>query len=358
MSEFQIRHDMLIAQSPHPETVSGGIVTFTPNAAYPLKSCRAIFEPLQSGSGNASPSNVRPITGWTVLNVYRSGKNVIPYDVEFTDNYFITSSGAVSYNDAYKYTADYLPIAPSTTYTCQMERLVASNVAFSVAMYDKSFTFVERQVAIRAAESSVGLKTGQITTPSNVRYIRISVPVYTSVINYQIEVGSTATSYEAFSGRTFPVTWQSEAGTVYGGYVDMISGELVQTYGHKAFTGSETYTDYSTVAVCESVVPQGLSLSGSDLVCSHGLFSSGAVGWSDSSLIKFQFDYSAFGASGLSELIALFQAQDQNGTPVQITYKLAEPISYQLTAQKIASLTGMNTVWNNASTTSVTYWTH
>ena len=47
----------------------------------------------------------------------------------------------------------------------------------------------------------------------------------------QIEVGSTSTTYEAYSTpTTYPVSW-SEHGTIYGGYVDAVTGEGKETIG-------------------------------------------------------------------------------------------------------------------------------
>ena len=37
------------------------------------------------------------------------------------------------------------------------------------------------------------------------------------------------TVWEPYHGQTYSINWTSELGTIYGGYVDLISGELVQT---------------------------------------------------------------------------------------------------------------------------------
>ena len=51
------------------------IASFYPTERYIQKLVLGI-EPVQSGTGNPSPDNVRPISGWTGLNVYRMGVNV------------------------------------------------------------------------------------------------------------------------------------------------------------------------------------------------------------------------------------------------------------------------------------------
>lgn len=51
------------------ETATGSIASFTDGANVPVKDLVAEIVPLQSGSGDPSPDNVRPITGWTECNV-------------------------------------------------------------------------------------------------------------------------------------------------------------------------------------------------------------------------------------------------------------------------------------------------
>lgn len=56
---------------PETKSASGSIITITDGAENaPLKSCVVNIEPVQSGSGDPSPSNIRPISGWTQVNVW------------------------------------------------------------------------------------------------------------------------------------------------------------------------------------------------------------------------------------------------------------------------------------------------
>ena len=67
-------------------TVTGNPATFTTDVARALTAFTIPFTPIQSGSGDPSPDNVRPITGITGLNVYRSGadtSNPTTYSVSF-----------------------------------------------------------------------------------------------------------------------------------------------------------------------------------------------------------------------------------------------------------------------------------
>ena len=53
-------------------TVTGNPVSFETNVAKPLTECLLSFSPVQSGTGDPSPENIRPITGITGANVYLS----------------------------------------------------------------------------------------------------------------------------------------------------------------------------------------------------------------------------------------------------------------------------------------------
>ena len=50
-------------------TASGSIATFTDGSTLPMRKLEVEIEPVQSGSGEPSPTNVRPISGWDECNV-------------------------------------------------------------------------------------------------------------------------------------------------------------------------------------------------------------------------------------------------------------------------------------------------
>lgn len=66
----------IIANSPHLSSASGAIASFSDGADLPLKSLLVDIEPVQSGSGDPSPTNIRPISGWNAVNV-KNGNTVI-----------------------------------------------------------------------------------------------------------------------------------------------------------------------------------------------------------------------------------------------------------------------------------------
>ena len=60
-------------------TVSGSIANFSDGADdLPMSELIVSISPVQSGSGDPAPDNIRPISGWTGCNVTRTGKNLVP----------------------------------------------------------------------------------------------------------------------------------------------------------------------------------------------------------------------------------------------------------------------------------------
>ena len=56
------------------DTASGPIASFPDGAdGLPVKALTVAIEPVQSGTGDPSPTNVRPISGWTGCNISHSG---------------------------------------------------------------------------------------------------------------------------------------------------------------------------------------------------------------------------------------------------------------------------------------------
>ena len=81
---------------------------------------------------------------------------------------------------------------------------------------------------VRVSASTASTNPYGTFTVSEEDYYRFWVadtsPEY--VVNFQLELGSTASAYEPYQGTTIPISWQSSAGTVYGGTLDVTTGAL------------------------------------------------------------------------------------------------------------------------------------
>ena len=188
----------------------------------PLNSLKVSVEAKQAGSGTPSPTNVRPISGWTEANVTRCGKNLFD-----KDNADILTGQALNYQTGLTYpttawsVSNYIEIKPSITYT--LNAMPSGNN--TVVFYDSEKAYISGDTAF-----------GTKTTPSNAKYLRFDYKTeYLAIM--QLEKGETATTYEAYNGKTVTIQFGQ---TVYGGELDVVNGELKVTHGYIASYNGET----------------------------------------------------------------------------------------------------------------------
>lgn len=206
---------------------SGNIASFDDGGNNkPLKSLKVAINPVQSGSGDPSPSNVRPISGWTGANVARLGKNLFN-KATVTSSKGLNASGTLI-NVNWCSVSDYIAVKPNTAY--HMAHGVGNSSLCGGAYYTADKTFI-------TYINSAGLKDADFsfTTSNNVEYIRLNVTT-ANLNTAQIELGTTATEYEPYAGTTYPITW-SEAGKVFGGTLDVTNGKLKARPYYASYNG-------------------------------------------------------------------------------------------------------------------------
>ena len=159
------------------------------------------------------------------------------------------------------------------------------------------------------------------------------------------------------NGSAVPVSWESEAGTVYGGYVDLVSGELVAEWTSVIYDGSETWgvsygVNFYTMAPATFVRPS----SSQTLICNEvksidaaESLVNGTCKITGSGNVNFQ----------IGKMIGISTVDDfklwLKDHPIQICSALTTPIHYQLAPQAIRAITGSNTISSDGGTITVTY---
>ena len=199
------------------DTATGNPVVFSTEVAKPLVSLKANFLPIQSGTGDPSPTNIRPITGWTGLDVLHGGKNL--YDKTKGKEGFVWWQGSelVGYNE-FK-SSDKIPVVPNSKYTLSKDATGQNQLQY----FDASGNYIDQSL------NSLGNTVSTITIPDNVYFVAFNIKI-TALDSVQFEAGQTATSYEPYTAPTsYPVTWTTH-GTIYGGYVDLVTGEVWGTW--------------------------------------------------------------------------------------------------------------------------------
>ena len=344
------------------------IVTFDANMRGKIKSFKAIIQFEQTGSGDPSPTNIRPITYFTGADMGFTGRNIFDADrASFVVGKYISNTGAITSQSGYKYTDHRIPVKPSTTYTVQFDKTTQSR-GFTVPFYDESDTFISRATAFSSSSSS-GHKTGTFTTPSNCAYIRFSCG--TAFTNIMIEEGSTEHTYDAFC-NTYGIDWSGNAGNVAIGTFDLISGKLtveaaavvVREINAVSSTGKyaiQRLGDYNTIRMqegtcnclkkCEQTI--GYLEGGSQWRMSY----SSTIG-----------DYLGFTINGKpseeeetdEDKIAAVNTElatlNHNGTPMVFVYYPKDPVVFQFTPEQIKTIVGTNNSWADPFDVKVEYW--
>ena len=299
------------AQSVLPtDTASGAIASFPDGAEdAAVKSLVAQIAPVQSGSGDPSPDNIRPITGFTGCKVSRTGKNILDFSaVQQYANWSATLApyGTANTNDSNR--GFLLPAVSGETYTISFG---IDSASFPIYLYlcrangtdsterlmPFSFEAFRSNHYTFTAESGwfYFLRMGTTSSASgfNTQMSKISFA--------QLEVGSTVTDYEPYSGDTYTIAFPAEAGTVYGGTLDVTNGVLTVTKG---------------------LIPS----------------------------------YSGEALPG--EWISSMDVYAQGVTPTtgaQVCYDLASPVTYQLTPTEVTTLLGVNNIWADTGDVAVDY---
>lgn len=355
-------------------TASGRIVIFNAIDA-PLQKLRVDFEPIQAGSGDPSPDNVRSITGYPGINV-----NIARNDNFFIGGDWTRASSVIS--------APEQPIIFEDDDTEYTYYNIDSNRSCYIFAYDSNGEFVGRNSGSKRSHCTVkrtsfssggGTKAYDSIRSLVFKYYSVPTEITPEMITESCRIMLLRGAYdESRQGTYIPGVIDSyteafdEVGTVYGGYIDLITGELVVNRGFVTVDGS-TYkisgkantaqTDRVRFYTAANSIP-GLNYGSgreADLVVSNIL----GVPNGESDTLSYtpplvcagmynsQF-YFSFPLSYNLETVAEANAWLAEH-PIQISYLLRTPQSYQLSPQTISTIRGSNALWSDAGPVTVTY---
>lgn len=324
-------------------TVSGDIASFRTPSRVPIESLKLHFLPKQEGSGDPSPLNVRPITGWTGCKLFRpSGIN--QWDEQWEVGAY-TSAGIPSSGSDRIRSKNFTPVLPSTEYYLY----IGKNMNCRVYFYDKNRTFI----------SSEAYRNTIFETPSNCYFIHFASAVgYGETYSNDISINnpSTDTSYHA-SEMAIPISW-SDHGVEYGGYVDVVSGKLICDKVKIIIDDATdfSYSDRGSVSRFNIAVSNiGPANAGNQFVIFNYLKTDASTttewcGWINASNNKLQI----FTPSSINSISKFTQYLSEH--PLEFSYKIATPIEYDLTPQQLQTFLDYNNFWSDTNDiTEVTY---
>lgn len=294
--------------SPYPKGASGSIITITDGAENtPLKSAVVNIEPVQSGSGDPSPTNIRPISGWTQVNVKAAGANLLPL-----------RSGSITQN--------------GQTFTPSNGTLVINGTATAnSALYLKDSTIEGNKVYLPAGMYEVS-----------------GFEDYNDVNTYVgVNVNSTSGAYTATS-KSGNHTFTVEAGDYVFPRARIASGAVMNNYVLKPMikrtSDASAFAPYQGTPI---TIPLGRTVYGGTLDVVRGKLNAK----------PYYASYS--GQTLVGPWISSHDKYVAGATPTtgaQVVDMGAAGTEYDLTPQTIKTLLGINNIWADAGEMSIEYY--
>ena len=352
---------------------TGNPVQCYPVENYPL-GVTASWEPTQEGSGDPSPENIRPISGRDAVKVERCGENLLniaPFTklankgitYEYVTNGGVHISGtATATVDSPTFAVGYLP--PGKYYGFDMGTGISASI---VVQRNGANLWLNAKGVFKILAGDVIKYWYMIVTNGET--------LDTTVYPYIVPGTTAPTTYAPYTGQTATLTLPR---TIYGGTVDAVTGEGQETWKLVTLDGTEKWETWGVNKSNPAVTGfyaysiNDYDPNGNKLLCStmpynadawggrnEGIGYANALNQSSRYMIYSVKTDTLSDASDNASAVASFEsylaAQYAAGTPVQIAYRLAEPVPFTATgAQPISALSGVNTVLTDADSVTVT----
>ena len=376
---MRLRRGILL-NTPHEETASGAVATFKTDVPK-LKECVVSIEPVQEGSGDPSPDNVRPISGWSEAKVTGTGKNFAILSQQILDNdrtqngitwkatskssFHVsgTATGSSFLTVGYGVTSPYLRFLKAGTYT------VSCNFPANCSVYIYGFAIGSGATSTTTLVSGVRANSPRTFTITDDWMINIQAQIASGVtiddeINVQVEPGTTASVYEAYRGVTVTIDLD---GTRYGGMLNVLTGVLMVDRASIIYDGSENWMTYSPDnydSFCFLVFNNNKAIGSFKSICdqyknvsvSWGADGNGKYGvYSDHATLPrlyFRPPYDGF------EKTVTAWKEWLSTNPLQLVCDLATPFTVQLTPAQLRAIKGQNNIFADCGDVAVKYWKH
>ena len=310
--------------------------------------------------------NICPINGWTGADIIKCGRNIIGQS-GLLSSLTINGITATLMSDGTSYTLNGTATARADLYILPYN---SRNYAWQPASYIISvntglalnnsddyliISIVDNKDTIRYITTK---SSKQFTIASNEKvrgcFIRVAEgkTLNNVIITPQIEISSAYTPYpyEPYTNITTSISWQSTAGTVYGGTLDVVNKELTVTHvlwenNTANMDNSETYPGWKNSGI-RALIGEGKNKIFSDQILNIGTAFSANTTYTSNDVIFFsQINYN----KTQTEWKAL-------ALDVQILIELATPITYSLTDDQFITLfQGFNNLWSKCGDLTLTY---
>ena len=280
-------------------------------------------------------SNICPISGFSALNVTRTGKNLvnIPDKVQTGGGYLFSN---------------YYINLPQGTYT----------LSFDSTANHGQCNFVVKKDNASIGSVTTNLTTGRVSLTVTITQKSTKIECYANTggtfSNIQLELGNQASEYHAYNGQTATVNFGQ---TVYGGVVDVTNGKVIITHEYCVLNGTETITSNTqgghTRFSCQKLVNLADNNASNENFCSHFLPASAPIGQNQIDNAIGVYNRGLYWrADQFTDVTAMknyLLAQYNANTPVMYVAKLATPIEIITTPENLTALSGQNNVYGDTN---------
>ena len=332
------------------DTASGAIANFDTDLSLPLVDCKAN---IVATGGNGTPDNPNPIVGYTGMNLsVVSDSDLAPYlKGIYEGKYDFVDLGSLTYvqnntNQAgkYRFGASVSPLpertststdtpnilcngitteTPSRTYACNNGITIGNTDSALIYIYIEDYcTYTPEQ--FKSAMSGKYL-IYKLATPQT--------PTITPT-----QFNTLCTAFNA-TGTLYPVSWQDEAGTVYGCVLDVTRGKLTVTYNYNADMISYNWTYDNTAKRWQAVISgmKSYPSRSADLIAEEWSADTSAVAGDEGKM------FTVGGA------LYCYTADNVNKPTGELVYPLATPFDIDLTPEVISAIVGTNNVYSDTN---------
>lgn len=282
-------------------------------------------------------SNICPISGWTGANICRTDGDNLLSGKTWTNGSYYNDSGVITSGGTTKRMNAYIPVTAGQPYMLSC----ANNPTVRIRVHE----YDAAQNWLRQIYSDTG-EVAKWTASSDAAYIRMSL-------------GKDATDIICSLGTVYPISWQDEAGTVYGGTLEYKGGgawRLTRTMtlvdlGTLSWTRDSSGAFYASVSGIKNGIRPMLCevlnyYSGNFQLSQYASYADNIIG---GNVNGGAFVYAKCTTYSTA---ATFQTA-MSGK--YLDYTLAAPTVYDLTGADVLTLLGDNNIWSDTGDAAVEY---
>lgn len=354
-------------------TVKAALVTITDGADRPAVQVVTHIDPVQDGSGDASPTNVRPFKTFDSATLDISNENLLG-GMHMAEILRDTAAGVIDASaGTVKFNAGNLAHSPALirgnvfkpgqVYTVMLygRNTNANYQSTNIAVSYTDGTYMPIAFPVSGADAYAVFHSAAGKTVSSVFAISA---VGETILHYDkcgvFEGVVTADALIPAQGKRYSVALPE---TLYGLDFDWTTGKVYKRYHKITFDGvtvgakvDATDPGYTTYAyIYDWNMPKSIKNGGK-------AYTNKIKSASMSTVLAFGLPKELTGVTDtdnattvVSKYNALLKQWYDAGTPLEIVYEVAAPDEIQLTPQQIDTLRGTNNLWSSAGETELSY---